>query len=392
MKLFNITINKSTLFPAILMLLIQKPYFAWNIADDNIYYTALGVLFAACIYFHKGEKTHYIKKYALGYVAVLFIYIAIRLYHGATFMGAIFYTVSIIYLVFLFVKESYCRELLNTYLTLYSLLIGLSFISWIGVLLGISPTLGVINHYIEDWTYTVHPLCVQLWGGEGIRFCGLFDEPGVIGNTAIILLCLKGFEFKDWRMVVVLLSGLFSISLYFYIVIVVFLLINSFFIKRSFILGSFLLLIGVSFYFSTRDNPVLYETLWSRMEWDSSTNTIAGDDRMTENAEIYYQKIKGTSEYYWGVKDQQRYAEISHGGSSYKNIIATSGAVFFFIYLFWFLALAYKCQKFRFFILYAIMVISMFYQRINLYNPYWLFVLIVYAQYGALISNTRWRN
>ena len=389
MILFKERYTYTVRISAILLLLMQRPYFAWGIANNMITYAVLGFILA--FIFAKNKEIRDSKKgrFSIFYCLLLSFYILLRINHGATLLGALFYATNYLFVTFINIKKEYIVKVFDAYLSIYSILMGLSLLSWIGVLLGITPALGTIPHYIEDWNYQVYPLCVQLYGFEGIRFCGIFDEPGVVGNVAIILLCISGFNFKDWRIEIVALTGVFSLSLYFYIVVGIFAIWNYAVIRKR-IGGALIICVSIFIaYLATKDVPVFYETLWSRLEWDSTKGTITGNDRMTEDAELYYEKIKGTTEYYFGVNNQKYYTEISKGGSSYKNVIATVGAVFMFLYVTFFLYISKKSSDIKTFFLYSLLIITMFYQRISLFNPFWLLVLITYAKYGHFLQNTK---
>jgi hypothetical protein len=53
------------------------------------------------------------------------------------------------------------------------------------------------------------------WGGVISRLCGMYDEPGMVGTVAALLLAARGFEVRRWRGVLLYVSGLLSLSLAF---------------------------------------------------------------------------------------------------------------------------------------------------------------------------------
>lgn len=59
------------------------------------------------------------------------------------------------------------------------------------------------------------------WGGVVSRLCGMFDEPGMVGTIAALLLAARGYQVKGMREVALYAVGLLSFSLAF---IVLFLL------------------------------------------------------------------------------------------------------------------------------------------------------------------------
>lgn len=109
------------------------------------------------------------------------------------------------------------------------------------------------------------------------RFYGYFDEPGFLGNIAMVLLFINKFNLKKWYNIVILLAGLLSFSLVFYIAIALYLLL---FVKMKYkILICLLALIIVPIAYNNQD---LYELLFRRFE--ITDDGLSGYNR--ENAEF----------------------------------------------------------------------------------------------------------
>jgi hypothetical protein len=53
------------------------------------------------------------------------------------------------------------------------------------------------------------------WGGVISRLCGVYDEPGMVGTIAALMLAVRGFDIRGWRAIVLWLGGVFSLSLAF---------------------------------------------------------------------------------------------------------------------------------------------------------------------------------
>jgi hypothetical protein len=53
------------------------------------------------------------------------------------------------------------------------------------------------------------------WGGVLFRFCGMYDEPGMVGTMAALLLAAHQYYFRQWRVAILYLAGLLSFSLAF---------------------------------------------------------------------------------------------------------------------------------------------------------------------------------
>lgn len=64
------------------------------------------------------------------------------------------------------------------------------------------------------------------------RFYGFFDEPGVLGTLAAIVLLGSKYDFRKKENIFILLGGIFTFSLAFYVVTILGYLINSILMKR----------------------------------------------------------------------------------------------------------------------------------------------------------------
>jgi hypothetical protein len=53
------------------------------------------------------------------------------------------------------------------------------------------------------------------WGGVLFRLCGMYDEPGMVGTVAGLLLAADRYRFRQWRVSVLYLAGVLSFSLAF---------------------------------------------------------------------------------------------------------------------------------------------------------------------------------
>lgn len=70
------------------------------------------------------------------------------------------------------------------------------------------------------------------WGGVISRLCGMYDEPGMVGTIAALMLAVRGFEVKGWRSVLLWLAGILSLSLAFVILAVVGFAVRAVAIRR----------------------------------------------------------------------------------------------------------------------------------------------------------------
>lgn len=70
---------------------------------------------------------------------------------------------------------------------------------------------------IKSYEYIQYPFLVvsQVSDFVYFRFCAYYDEPGVVGSIASLLLIGNRFNLRLWENWPILIAGLFSFSLFF---------------------------------------------------------------------------------------------------------------------------------------------------------------------------------
>ena len=110
------------------------------------------------------------------------------------------------------------------------------------------------------------------------RFYGVFDEPGVLGTIGAILLYANKYDFKRWYNVALLLGGIFTFSLAFYLLVLIGLAIHfSKDIKKT-VIGIFVFLIGFAIvYVVLYDNPSFQQHIIARLDGIGSVTELIND-------------------------------------------------------------------------------------------------------------------
>ena len=145
-------------------------------------------------------------------------------------------------------------------------------------------------------------------------------------------------------------------------------------LKKPLYIALFALAVG-TFYLATKDNEVLDELVYSRCEWDEDAGSFAGDNRFTDNVNTYYNSIKGTSSYYFGLDVKKLEAVVDEGSYGYKIAVMRYGMVFFALYIVFFLWFAVKKKLSPInFCLFVFVLIATLYQRPNLYDIVYVFL------------------
>ena len=322
-------VNKTTIetwVAATLIFLQIEPYFVWPLHQYIIYYNTVPLMYI--LFSHSDFKRITQYEYFFVFLAVLAA-ICARYNILGIGMSAL--------LVLLFIcKKSFLIDVFLKFRKIYVFFIGLSMIVWILLLLGVNVPYQTIQplNSLKEYTCNAYPFLVKINMysasyeslSNSIRFMGLFDEPGVVGTISLMMMYVGKFDLRTRANKILLLSGIFSFSLFFFVGALAFLEYKIFATNQKksqkVLLTTLLLsLIAYSFY-----NPITSELIWDRLEWDSSRNTISGYNRSGDELDEFVEKIEGTSAYYWGVGDTKKTSEFS-GAASIKNALLRYGLV-----------------------------------------------------------------
>jgi hypothetical protein len=245
----------------------------------------------------------------------------------------------------------------------FSVLIGISIFFYIIVVFwGVelpNSTLLPLNIAKEDHVeYFRYPFLVVCYS-YGIlmpRFCGLFDEPGVVGTVAAIILVINKMKVRNLYNIPVLLAGILSLSLFFYITIVIY---SFLFSSNKVRIGMIVALSLLFVFFSS--NEVVNDVLLRRLAF--SEKGLIHDNRTIGLSVSWYNHFKESSSYWFGLGNQA-HAKYNEGGASYVDLIIDYGIVFFYLYCFTFIANAYvNIRKKKNVLIYIVLFAGIIYQR-----------------------------
>lgn len=370
-------INLRTLSPllaAVLLFVVFEPYFVWGLMSNRIIMGAVNALLALLFFMNNT-----IRKNQPYFLFITFVMVIYCFTTGVSFLGFI----NIGFGLFLvFGKEDFSKKTFSIFVNIYSGIILMSSLVWIGVLFGVVSPIGSIDaqNDFKTYDYTLYPLTVQMNMWQAFRFCGPFDEPGVVGTTNIILLYIIGMKAKDWKTYALILSGALSLSLFFYAGVFLFLLIKNITKLRIIHLLLFALF-AIAFYSLTKDNEIFSERIWERVEWNKDEGTIAGDNRMVGDANRIYNSKKWTLDWWFGDRNFKEHSSAFEGSSSYKVVILRCGMICFALYILFFLLYAHKYCNRQKFILFSVLFIITIFQRPWMFGIGYLFLFPYFARF-----------
>ena len=224
---------------------------------------------------------------------------------------------------------------------------------------------------LKTYNYFAYPFCVipdESYFSH-FRFCGCYDEPGVVGTIAGIMLVINRWNMRNWKNIVLLISGIFSFSLYFYMLQFLYFL---FYARLRYKIVAFFLLIGLFFYL--QNDELVNKFLLARL--DFSGGDFSGDNRTTASFDSWYRNFLFTGDFWIGCGKGMANI-VDSGGASYKHLIVDYGFIMFAIYMFSFLYLIWRNHSvLKKFLIISIVLFSLIYQRPFIFNYLYLFLLI----------------
>lgn len=369
------------LFVAICAFIALKPYYVWS--ASTIF--AMGVVPAVYLLFSvkhldlSGNKVIF-------FVSFLGLLLGLSLIQGYT----ISYTIFICSLVvFPFFEAQFAKDVIYYFKWVMAIALGGALVFWVLHLLGIP----LISHYITSLNsefsqgYTAFPpFLVARNGADGFsRFFGPFDEPGVVGTVCLMLMYVEDYNLKDKKNLVIFIACLCSFSFVFIMGSLIYLAfyVGSKNIKRGILLGVLL----IALYFVTKEIPIFYDLIYSRMEVDEASGKLAGDNRFGDAQLLYVGSLVGTPAFLWGDFGASEGEFL--GARSILDAIISYGVVFCVLYLVWFISYSVKLiHNVRYILLFVILLISVLYQRPNFIHPSYILLFSMFIMHHSEQNDT----
>lgn len=308
---------------AICIFCLTMPFYMWQINTQPIIIVSALVLLKN---FGKG------KQMIIG-IIMLVLYLYVGVISKWSFLGILF----LLLLIPIFFSKSYfLKQSLDVYIYIFSIMMIPSLLIYIIInVFNIEIPHTYITSLNESKTgaYSQYLFMVNYYGKEILvdnilpRFYGYFDEPGVVGTIAAVIMYVKKFNLKSWVNIPIFIAGLLSFSLTFYLLSLLYLFIIVQ-IKYKLLLIPILLLL----FFLLFDNKVLNYYVIDRLAIDSTFLKSFLTRRDGASFEKWYSNFQESAQYLTGMGAGYS-LKVNVGGNSYKNLITDFGIIFFTIYL-----------------------------------------------------------
>lgn len=222
-----------------------------------------------------------------------------------------------------------------------------SIIIWAVLQLGINLPAGRITpmqegYIINGYSYIWYPLSVFTdVGGAFPRFCGIYNEPGIVGTVGALLLVASNMKLKiDWKNIVILIGGILSLSLAFYLTVGIYIFFTI--MRRGARWGicaavTFLLIYGVfmSLEFS-ESNPVSSKLNIIQSRLVIKDGKLAGDNRTSPEFEAIFRNFMAAGgKRLWFGNGEGSSQNLGVDVCSYQNLIYDFGVIGFLLLMGW---------------------------------------------------------
>lgn len=374
----------SVIISAAILLYLSQPYYFWSPTLQSLYVRIFLVFILGGFVYVNRKKFENIDSLLL----LFFLFTGVL--YWVTSGNNIYYFVAYLPVVLIpFANKDYFRTVFDMFLKIYCALISLALVSWVLAMIGaIGPykTIPPLND-LKLGSYYVFPFMVSEHNPVQ-RFFGMYDEPGVVGTISALMLCINNFDIKKKTTWILLVSGLCSQSLFFYVIFVIYALGYSMTVSKR--IGTKILwvaVIGLGVLAVTRI-PALQESIGERLEWDDSRGGFVGDNRIDpRTVDLYLSQMQGNSSLWWGIKDKSSFWEETAGASSIWMFIIVNGVVFISLYVLFFLGYSISRSKNVWTVLLFMCVfIGTIYQRPSIFNALYVFLFCCLA--SQINSNT----
>lgn len=353
---------------AICLLLSIPPYFLWQLSSP---YFALGCLLIALKYVRLDNSSR-----DIGFMLALsFLYILYAFINTASLRGAMFVCLLV---TFFFTDRDFMRAAFDKFVLVFSVTVGISILQYVLVIIcGIDMPYDVIPplNKAKSSSYLAYAFFVVPNNAMNLdllpRFCGLYDEPGVVGTLSGMMLMTQKFNLRKWVNIPILIGGILSFSLFFYVLLIAYIL---FFARLPYKILT--VVICASLYGVFQESEVVNQYILARIEIEDGD--FSGNNRTHGNFDVWYKTNFINSDSYFFGLGAGASARYNPGGASYRDIIVNCGIIFFVAYMATFTLWAlHRLKLSKEFLMYLLILYGTIYQRPFIDAMVYLFLLFI---------------
>lgn len=324
------TIGQSQAIPwicAVLLFIISYPIWFWGMSPLVITVASLLLLILA-----SGDMVRYKKGRQAGIICLFFQIIILgvtNILPTTNFNGILLVPISGLGFAPLFLcTVDFWKKCVDCFIKLLAVMLIFALLEHVMICF---LDREIVNPYVsecpinKDRDYNIYLLNAYLLYSFQFfkRFFAFYDEPGVLGNIVMVLLYIQKFNLRKWYNIVLLISGVLSFSLTFYLAVAFyFILFGN---KKSKIAFSVTVIALVVFFYN---NEIVYDLVFGRLEFEDGQ--MAGYNRENADFDSWISSKNWWDYFLWGYQPRSavEYA------ASWKWAFALYGIVPSIIYLF----------------------------------------------------------
>jgi hypothetical protein len=360
--------NSFIYFLSFLFFLLLLPYFVWH--TPLIRHAVEVIFIVGCIPFieKKISKNQII-------LSSLLLLLLLYLITQTSVTGLIS---NLFLLVIFFLKSDFKIKLLDCVISVFAIGVGISLLVYILVCWLSMPfpsqVLEPLNP-LKETEYLQYPFLVVYnspYNFANMRFYSVFDEPGVVGTVAALLLYSNEYKLNSWKFIIIFIAGIFSFS-FFFIVMSFLCLFRKSYIKYILFFIVFSIIIYLLFKdFFIKNGELFNSLIFSRFTADGNY----GGDRVSSLFNREYYEFLVSNDVFFG-RGSEELSKILSGGSSYKSLVYSNGVIWFIgVCLFFILNILTISQNKKIVFYSTIIFLGVLYQRPNIFDLPYFFMFI----------------
>lgn len=380
---------------AIALFLLIPPYFMWGL-PSGVGAVLVFVVFIVSLRHLKMSKS------AMPYPVLLFLLLFIFYCRGSVSLLSILRLVLLLSMLFL--ERVFLYRIFKSFVVVYSVTMLPSLCEYALYLVGgrgfsggrtIQPLNELKDYTYQAYLFFVSPNVFSLFP----RYCSYYDEPGVVGTISAILLALNGYKISDRKNMIILISGILSLSLFFIVFTVIFFAVfyENRKLRKFTSLFSILAIVSLFAYLKHIDSPIIEKYVLERLAFDEDKG-FAGNNRDVGRFSVWFKQYRSSSDYYLGLgRDAKTKYGINEGGASYKDLIVSYGIIGFLLYCALFFMWACRNYSWKGLMLFMFCFFSVLFQRPFIFSPIYFFlflwmVTLIYYNKDKYESNCNLRS
>ena len=339
------------------------------------------------------QKLDYKKLFIAALFIVFFIFISFHTYNNQINYGFGSIVLMLLIVLFLQINDIDQKEVFKVFSFIFMLAVIPAIIYWIGEeLLNIKFSYGII-YPINSIKNSGGTLYKHFFGAiiainknyiiDTPRLCGVFDEPGVIGTVAALLLVGDKLDLKkNKKNIIIFVAGVLSFSLTFFVLIVIYYTIKNITKSPKKIIIFAFTIITCLFLISTYGvkNELLNRYIFSRLEIQNGE--ISGNNRTSDSFDYIYNNFLNSGDlkdiFFGKGTDAANNNIWMIGSSSYKKLIYDFGIIGSFyslIFILCIIPIKYK-EPNKDMIIFVLIFVFSIYQRPYVMNLQYLVILL----------------